>query len=157
MGIEFSVSATTRIKRPSETNGIHFHFIERDQFQDLIDNEALLEWAEYNGNLYGTPSRPIRAANEAGKDVLLEIEIQGARQIREKRPDALMFFVLPPSMAILERRLRSRGDTLDDDVIERLQIAQREIDDAPNLFDHLIVNDDLERASTEIANLIIGR
>lgn len=156
MDIEFSISATTRGIRPSEANGIHFHFMEKEAFQELIENEALLEWAEYNGNLYGTPSQPIRDANEAGRDVLLEIEIQGARQIRQQRPDALMFFILPPSMSILERRLRSRGDTSDEDVVGRLAIAQREIDEAPSLFDHLIVNDQLERASAQIANLIIG-
>lgn len=152
--VEFSVSVTTRGIRPTESDGVHFHFIDRASFEDLKDAGALLEWAEYNANLYGTPSRPIEEANAMGRDVLLEIEVQGARQIRDSRPDALMFFILPPSMEILEKRLRSRGDTSNEDIINRLQIAQREIDEAPHVFDHLVVNDDLKRATLEIANLI---
>ena len=155
LDLEFSVSATTRQPRPGEVDGKHFHFVLPDEFERLICDGALLEWASYNGNYYGTPVEPITVANDAGQDVLLEIEIQGARQIRAHRPDSLMFFVAPPSMAVLERRLRGRGDTSDEDIAGRLDVAQNEMDEAPDLFDHLVVNDTLERAIDEIANLII--
>jgi guanylate kinase len=154
--IVFSVSATTRPQRPGEIPGVHFDFIDEDEFVRLIEEGLLLEWASYNGNYYGTPRQPIEEANASGRDVLLEIEIQGARQVRAHRPDALMFFIVPPSVDVLESRLRARGDTSEIDIINRLRIAATEISEAPGLFDHIVVNDDLERAVAEIENLVIG-
>ena len=136
-------------------DGSHFHFLTRLEFEELISEGTLLEWAIYNGNYYGTPALPIEQANENGRDVLLEIEIQGARQVRLHRPDALMFFVVPPSMEVLEARLRARGDTSESDIIGRLAIAEVELDEAPDLFDYLVTNDVVGRASAEISNLMI--
>jgi len=122
----------------------------------MIENGELLEWAQYNNRFYGTPGAPVAAANAAGRDILLEIEIQGARQVREERPDALMFFVTPPSIEELEKRLVRRGDTSAADIEDRLEIAETEMAEAPGLFDHLIVNDRVDRAVAEIEALITG-
>jgi len=155
--IDYSVSATTRLPRPGEINGRHYHFISLSAFRALIDSDALLEWAEYNNHFYGTPEEPILSANEAGRSVLLEIELQGAKQVRKRREDAVMIFISPPSMEVLEHRLRSRGDTDDDDVAERLEIAATEMEAAPDVFDHLVVNDAWERAVEELVGLITDR
>lgn len=149
----FSVSATTRSPRPGETHGVHYWFIEPDEFATLIADGDLLEWAEYNQNRYGTLRQPVFDHLAAGDDVLLEIEVQGARQIRHTEAAAIMFFIVPPSLAELERRLRSRGDTTEGDIARRLDIARREMEEAP-LFDHIVVNDDLERAIGEVDELM---
>lgn len=151
----FSVSATTREPRPGEINGVDYLFVSPSEFEDLIAEGKLLEWAVYNNNYYGTPSEPIAAALDAGENILLDIEIQGARQIRANRPDALMIFVEPPSMRELERRLRSRGDTSPEDIADRLGIVATQMAEADELFDHRVVNDDLATAIDEVANLII--
>lgn len=152
--IDYSVSATTRLPRPGEINGRHYHFISRRDFTEMVDGDALLEWAEYNNHLYGTPEEPIERALEAGRSVLLEIELEGAKQVRKRRPDAIMIFVSPPSMEVLEHRLRSRGDTDDDDIVERLEIASAEMAAAPDVFDHTVVNDDWGKAVDELTSLI---
>lgn len=152
--IDYSVSATTRLPRPGEINGRHYHFISRRDFNEMIDNDSLLEWAEYNNHLYGTPEQPIERALEAGRSVLLEIELQGAKQVRERRPGAIMIFVSPPSMEVLEHRLRSRGDTDDEDIVDRLEIASAEMAAASEVFDHTVVNDDRGKAVDELTSLI---
>ena len=154
LDLVFSVSATTRLPRPGERHGVHYEFVSRRKFDAMIKADELLEWAEYNNRLYGTPALPVDAAVEEGRDVLLEIETQGARQVRENRPNAEMFFIAPPSLEELERRLRSRGDTLEADIEDRLRIAQAELVEAPELFDHIITNEDLRRAIEETLNLI---
>ena len=154
--IFFSVSATTRPPRPGETQGVDYDFVTKEEFEELIARDALLEWAIYNGNHYGTPSDAVEAETAAGKDVLLDIEIDGARQVRAQRPDALMIFVSPPSTEVLEHRLRSRGDTSSLDIASRLKIAESQLEEAPRLFDHIVVNEVLEHATREVANLIIG-
>lgn len=154
--IDYSVSATTRLPRPGEINGHHYHFISRRDFESMIDSDELLEWAEYNNHFYGTPREPIHKALEEGRNVLLEIELQGAKQVRKSRPDAIMVFISPPSMAVLESRLRSRGDTDDDDIADRLEIAAAEMEGASEVFDHTVVNDDWEKAVGELASLITG-
>jgi guanylate kinase len=151
---QFSVSATTRLPRPGERHGVHYEFVSRRDFEEMMENGELLEWAMYNNRYYGTPAAPIEAALAEGRDVLLEIEIQGARQVREKRPDAMMFFVQPPSLAELERRLRNRGDTSSEDIEDRLEIAESEMAEAPELFDHIILNDNLDSAVEEIVGLV---
>ncbi len=156
MDIVFSVSATTRAPRPGERDGVDYHFVTTEEFEVMIDENALLEWAVYNGNQYGTPAEPIKEANDAGVDVLLDIELEGARQVRAHRPDALMIFVAPPSLAILEQRLRNRGDTSEPDIRGRLMIAESQLAEASQLFDHVIVNEVLDEATDEVANLIIG-
>jgi guanylate kinase len=154
--LEFSVSATTRLPRPGERHGDHYNFVSRRDFEAMIENGELLEWAQYNNRFYGTPLAPVEAALADGSDVLLEIEIQGARQVRERKPEAVMFFIAPPSMQELEKRLRRRGDTSDEDIEDRLQIAEAEIAEAPTLFDHIVVNENLDQAVTEIVGLITG-
>ncbi|MGA7282467.1 MAG: guanylate kinase [Acidimicrobiia bacterium] len=151
---DFSTSVTTRLPRPGERHGIHYSFISRRDFEEMIENGDLLEWATYNNRFYGTPGAPIEAALAAGRDVVLEIEIQGARQIREHHPEAVMFFVQPPSLDELELRLRRRGDTSDEDIEDRLEIARQELEEAPGLFDHVVLNDDLEIAVAEIVRLV---
>lgn len=150
----FSVSATTRLPRPGETHGVHYWFISPDEFSTLVDQGELLEWAEYNQKRYGTLRQPVEEHLGAGDDVLLEIEIQGARQVRRSEPAAVMFFVVPPSLSELERRLRGRGDTPEEDIARRLEIARREMEEAPVLFDHTVVNDDLERVVGEVDALM---
>ena len=156
LDLDFSVSVTTRLPRPGERHGVHYSFISRKDFEAMIDAGELLEWAQYNNRFYGTPAVPVEAANAAGRDVLLEIEIQGARQVRKQRQDAVMFFVTPPSLEELEKRLIRRGDTSAADIEDRLELAETEIAEAPELFDHMIVNDRLDRAVAEIEALITG-
>jgi guanylate kinase len=153
---EFSVSATTRPARPGEVDGVHYYFIDREAFERLIADRSLLEWAVYNNNYYGTPAGPIAEALALGADVLLDIEIQGARQVKESRPDALMIFIEPPSREELERRLRQRGDTSEEDIQDRLAIVASQMAEAKELFDHTVINDDLDEATVEVANLING-
>jgi guanylate kinase len=157
LDIEFSVSATTRLPRPGERHGDHYDFVSRRDFETMIEKGEILEWAQYNNRFYGTPAAPIEAAIADGRDILLEIEIQGARQIREHRPDALMFFVAPPSMDELENRLRRRGDTSEEDIEDRLEIARSEMEESPSLFDHVVVNENLDQAVEEMVGLITAR
>ncbi len=154
--IVFSVSATTRPPRPGETQGVDYDFVTTEEFEEMITRDALLEWAIYNGNHYGTPSDPVERETMAGRDVLLSIEIDGARQVRAQRPDALMIFVTPPSTEVLEQRLRSRGDTSSQDIAIRLKIAESELEEAPSLFDHIVVNEVLDDVIDDVANLITG-
>jgi guanylate kinase len=142
--VELSVSHTTRERRPGEQDGVAYHFVPREEFQRLIDADAFLEWAEYHGNRYGTSWQALEAPLARGHDVLLEIEIQGARQVRERRPDARLVFLLPPSLEALEARLRARGTESAATVEGRLRLARRELAAADG-FDYAVVNDDLER------------
>lgn len=152
--VDFSVSATTRPPRPGEIEGYHYRFTTRSEFEDMIARGELLEWAEYNNHLYGTPVAAIDEANGRGRDVLLDIEIQGARQVREAKPDATMIFVAAPSIDELERRLRMRGDTSEDDIEARLEIASSQLAEAGEVFDHILVNDRFEDAVGELLTLI---
>ena len=157
LGIEFSVSATTRLPRPGERHGDHYNFISRRDFEKMIENDELLEWAIYNNRYYGTPQALIEETLADQRDILLEIEIQGARQVRERKPEAIMYFIAPPSLEELEKRLRRRGDTSDEDIEDRLEIAKSEMAEAPDLFDHIIVNDNLDQAISELEGLITTR
>jgi guanylate kinase len=149
----FSVSATTRERRPGEVDGVHYRFVTSEQFETMIEAGQFLEWAEYNGRRYGTPLAPVEAHLASGEDVLLEIEVQGAAQIRSAGIPAVMLFVVPPSLDELEARLRRRGDTSEADIRRRLGIARAEMTQA-ELFDHTVINDHLERCVTEIIALI---
>jgi guanylate kinase len=157
LGIEFSVSATTRLPRPGERHGVHYNFVSRRDFEKMIEDDELLEWAIYNNRYYGTPQTPIEETLDDQRDILLEIEIQGARQVRERKPEAIMYFIAPPSLEELERRLRRRGDTSDEDIEDRLEIAKSELAEAPELFDHIVVNDNLDQAISELEGLITAR
>lgn len=143
-----SKSWTTREPRPSES-GDEYHFVDRATFEGAIEDHQFLEWAEFHGHLYGTP----RFAAPEGCDLLLEIEVQGAEQVRLQRPDAEVFLILPPSMERLEERLRTRGDD-EKHIVDRLASAPLELHRAYKLDPHVIVNDDLERASGEILSIL---
>lgn len=148
-----SVSHTTRRPRPGERDGVDYHFVDEREFEGLIARGAFLEHARYSGNLYGTSWAAIEAPLAQGRDVLLEIETQGARQVRARREDACLVFLLPPSLAELERRLRGRGTDRDEEVARRLAIARQEFQAAP-LFDAFVVNDELERAVGELLAVV---
>ena len=142
----FSVSATTRDPRPSEVDGIHYHFVSRNRFHQMIEDNALVEWAEYGGHLYGTPVESVRRAREASQVVILDIELEGAKQVRASFPDADLIWIAPPSFEELERRLRHRGDTDEAAIAARLERARRDMAVAPSLFDHVVVNGDIGEA-----------
>lgn len=150
----FSVSATTRPPRPGESDGTDYWFLSTDDFEDRIAAGAFLEWATYNGRYYGTPRAAVDDHLAAGRDVLLDIEIQGARQVRASHPEAVLVFIAPPSMAELASRLRGRGDTDEADVRRRLGIAAGEIAEAAALFDHIVVNDDAMTATAEVLDIL---
>ena len=152
-GIRLSVSATTRAPREGETDGKDYHFLTRAHFDELVANDKMLEHAEYCGNCYGTPSEPIEKWQAEGCDVILEIEVQGGAQIKAKRPDCVSIFVLPPSLEVLENRLRRRGTESEEAIQKRLGAAKAEIAKAV-LYDYIIVNDDLETAVDEMAGLL---
>ncbi|MDT4915641.1 MAG: guanylate kinase [Pseudonocardiales bacterium] len=148
-----SVSATTRAPRPGETEGVDYHFVDRDEFAKLVDNGELLEHAEFAGNLYGTPRQPVLDHLAADVPTILEIELAGARQVRRSMPDARFVFLAPPSLDVLIQRLRDRGTETADAIAARLQHAQAELA-AENEFDEVIVNNDVERAAHQLAALI---
>jgi guanylate kinase len=149
-----SVSATTRPPRPGEVDGIDYFFIDGAGFDRMVADAEMLEWAEvFHGHRYGTPAGPVDLHRDAGRDVLLEIDVEGARWVRERAPDAVMILLEPPSRDELERRLRSRGTESDDSIAERLAKADWELAQR-SMFDHVVVNDDLERASAEVAAII---
>jgi guanylate kinase len=143
--LQVSVSATTRPPRAGEVHGRDYFFLSRDDFQAMVDQGGFLEWAEFAGNLYGTPRAPLLKQIESGQRVILEIELEGARQVRQTFPQALQLFVLPPSLEELEYRLRQRGQDPDEAIQRRLQRARVEIQ-AASEFDVQIINDDLEAA-----------
>ena len=148
-----SISATTRTPRPGEIEEEDYYFVSRQQFESMVEGDQLLEWAEYAGNYYGTPRSKVEEKIEEGKFVLLEIEVIGARKIKQTFPNAFLLFILPPSLAELERRLRGRGDESEDAIIRRLKRAQEEIE-VSSEFDVQIVNNKLEIALKEIENAI---
>lgn len=152
-GLETSVSATTRTPRPGERDGVAYHFVSEETFDRMVATGALLEWAEYAGNRYGTPRAPLDAAVAAGRTVLLEIEVQGALQVRSRLPEALLIFLAPPTFDDLEARLRDRGTEDDPKIQARLEVARGEMGHAET-FDHVVVNDDLDRATAAVADLI---
>lgn len=150
-----SVSATTRTPRPGEVDGVHYFFYDRPAFEDLIAEGAFLEHAEYAGNLYGTPRRAVEQRLEAGQPVLLEIELQGARQIRAAMPAARLVFLAPPSWEVLEQRLRGRGTEPEAVIAERLATGRVELA-AESEFDVTIVNTTVEAAAEELVELVTG-
>ncbi|MEX2655457.1 MAG: guanylate kinase, partial [Acidimicrobiia bacterium] len=150
----FSISATTRDPRPSEVDGVHYHFINREQFLEMIDEDALVEWAEYGGHLYGTPVESVRAARAQSEVVILDIDLEGAKQVRGSFEDGILVWIAPPSFVELEHRLRSRGDTDEAAIARRLERARTDMALAPSLFDHIVVNDDIETAVTRLKEVI---
>ena len=148
-----SISVTTRRPRAAELEGRDYYFLDDEAFQKLIESDGLLEWADVFGNRYGTPRAFVERERTAGRDVLLEIDVQGARQVRGRVPDAVLILLRPPSLEELARRLRGRGTESEDKIQLRLNEATRELAQA-DVFDHQIVNDDLVRASSQVADII---
>ncbi len=153
--LEYSVSLTTRPRRAGEEHGRDYHFVSPEDFQTLILEDAFLEWADVYGHRYGTLAGPVEEARAAGRDVLLELDVQGAAAIRARVPDAVLIFLVPRSIEELEARLRRRGTEEAAALDERLSQARREMEDADR-FDHVVVNDDLETAVSEVAAIITG-
>lgn len=144
-----SVSATTREPRPGERDGVDYHFLGREEFLRRAGAGEFLEWAEVHGNLYGTPRGAVEEWLEKGQDVILEIDVQGARQVRERMPEAVTIFVEPPSMEALEERLRRRGTESEEELQRRLRNAVRESGEKEG-FRYVVMNDDLQRAVEEL-------
>jgi guanylate kinase len=153
-GAGFSVSATTRAPRPGELDGQDYRFVDQDTFSELVRSGGMLEWAEYGGYRYGTPRAPVLDLLDRGIHVVLDIENDGARQVKRAYPSALLVFLTPPSRDELERRLRSRGDTTEHDIERRLGVADEQILDARRHYDHLVVNDDLETAISRVLSIL---
>lgn len=152
-GLSLSVSVTTRAPRPAEVDGVDYFFVDDDAFDRMIRAGELLEWAEIVGHRSGTPRGFVEDRLAAGRDVVLEIDVVGASQIRDRVPGSVLIFVEPPSMEELERRLRGRGTETEDRIRLRLETAGWELEQR-DWFDHAIVNDDLERASSQVAAII---
>ncbi|MBQ1251071.1 MAG: guanylate kinase [Clostridia bacterium] len=149
----YSISATTRQPRPGEVDGVNYYFLSHERFKEMIANGELLEHAEYVGNYYGTPEGPVNEMLAQGKDVILEIEVQGALIVKEKRPDAILVFIAPPSFEVLESRLRGRGTEKDEVVAMRLEKARGECAHMDG-YDYIVVNDLLDDSINNLASII---
>lgn len=154
-GLEFSVSATTRAPRAGERDGVDYHFVTREAFAELLRTGALLEHAEVYGNYYGTPRAPVDAALAEGRSIVLDIDVQGAAQVRRAHPEAVSVFVLPPNLAAIEARLRARG--LDDAAIvaRRVREADEQLAEA-DTYDYLVMNDDLASAHAQFQAVLVA-
>ncbi len=150
--LTFSVSATTRAPRPGETDGVHYYFITKEAFEDMIQKDAFVEYDAHMKNYYGTPKAQLEEKLERS-NVILDIEPNGAFNVRKTRPDATLIFIAPPSVEELERRLRSRGDTPEDQIRVRLERAQWELEQAKQ-YDHTVINDAVDTCADEILNII---
>lgn len=150
----FSVSVTTRAPRPGEVDGAHYHFIDRAEFDRMVTAGELLEHAEYAGNCYGTPRKPVADALAAGRPAVLEIELQGARQVRKAMPDAQLVMLMPPSWETLVSRLTGRGTEPEAVVARRLEVAKQELAAAEE-FDAVVVNADVKTAAAELLTLVL--
>jgi len=153
-GIRFSISCTTREAREGERDGVDYRFISTRQFLELLDQGAFLEHAQVHGGYYGTLDEDVRKVLDSGEDILLEIDVQGALQVREKMPESVLIFVSPPSFKELEQRLRDRATESEELLQVRLRNAQWEMERA-DCYDHVIINDDLERAAGELEKIIL--
>lgn len=149
----YSVSATTRNPREGEVDGVNYFFVTKEEFQSWIDQGRMLEHACYVGNYYGTPEKPVQEHLDRGEDVILEIELQGALNVKAKRPDAVTVFIAPPSMTVLEDRLRGRGTEAEETIAKRMATARTECDHVGE-FRYVVVNDDLDKAIDDLKSII---
>jgi guanylate kinase len=154
--LRFSISYTTRSMRAGEIRGEHYEFVSREEFQDMIERDSFAEWAEVHGNFYGTPRADIEKWIETGVDVILDIDVQGARRLRGVFDDAVFIFVVPPSIEILEQRLRDRKSEQDRDISIRLGIAREEVA-CSKCYDYIIINDDADVAAERIEAVILSQ
>ena len=148
----FSVSATTQAPRPGEQDGVNYFFVTRERFEEMVRTGELLEHAEYVGNCYGTPRAYVEQRLEAGYNVILDIEVQGARQVMEAAPEAVLVFLIPPTLAELERRLRARGTESDEVIRGRLERAKEEC--RSDFYRYIVINDDADTAAKELDAII---
>ena len=151
--LRMSVSATTRQPRPGEEHGRHYFFVSREEFQKLVDEEKMLEHAEYVGNCYGTPRGPVENWMAEGRDVILEIDVQGGAQVKKLMPDCVSVFITPPSLAVLEKRLRQRGTEDEETIQRRLKTARQELEQA-KYYDYIVINDRLEDAVADMQAIL---
>lgn len=151
--LKFSISSITRPMREGEKEGEKYHFISREEFEDMIKNDRLLEHNVFVGNYYGTPREPVEKCIEAGEDIFVEIDVNGAAQIRQKAPDALSIFIMPPSMSVLRARLTGRGTETPELIEKRLEAAAKEIARADE-YDYIVINDVLEDAVADVNAII---
>lgn len=151
--MQVSVSHTTRQPRPGEENGVHYHFVNHQQFEQLITDKAFYEYAEVFGNYYGTSEQAIDAQLEQGIDVFLDIDWQGAQQVRKRKPEVTTVFIAPPSLRILEQRLRGRGQDSEETIVRRMQQAQSESSHYQE-FDYIIINDNFEQAEIDLTTIV---
>lgn len=149
----YSVSATTRKMRPGEQDGVDYFFVSREEFEAMIAEDSLIEYAEYVGNYYGTPLAYVEKTLEAGRDVFLEIEVQGASKVKEKMPEGIFIFLAPPSLAELENRLTDRGTDSAAVIAERMRRAQEEIE-MMEAYDYVVVNDTVDKAVDQVNAII---
>lgn len=150
--VKFSISATTRNPREGEKDGVNYFFISEEEFQKAIENKEFLEWAEFSGNFYGTKKSFVEKTLAKGIDLILEIEVQGARQVKEKMPEAVSIFIMPPSVKELEKRLRGRHTEDEETIQKRLKQVERELE-AGKMFDYKIVNDNIETALNKLQKI----
>lgn len=150
---EYSISMTTRNQRIGEVDGVDYFFKSREEFEALIKEDAFIEYAEYVGNYYGTPVQYVRDTMDAGKDVFLEIEVQGARQVRKKFPEALFIFLAPPTLEHLEQRLIGRGTESQEVIQNRINEARKEVE-MMNLYDYVVINDEVMEAKQKVQTIV---
>lgn len=151
--LKVSISATTRAPRDKDVNGVNYHFVTKEKFMEMLENGEILEHAEFCGNYYGTPKASVMELTEKGYDVVLEIEVQGGAQIKKIMPDCVSIFITPPSLEILEKRLRKRATETEEDILKRLATAKGELKEAHN-YDYVVVNDKLEDAVEDVKAII---
>lgn len=151
--IAFSISSITRDMRPGEVEGEKYNFISRERFEQMLQNDELLEHNVFVGNYYGTPKTPVINCVENGQDILIEVDVNGAVQIREKMPEAVSIFIMPPSLEVLKKRLTGRGTDSVEVIEKRLNEALREIASAKD-YDYIVVNDDLETAANDFVSIM---
>ena len=151
--LAFSVSSTTRPPRPGEVDGLHYRFVTPQEFNALVAREAFLEWAEVFGERYGTPADPVESERAAGRDVLVEVDVQGARSVKARVPEAILIFLEPPSEEELARRLAARGTERGPALEARLSEARRELKEA-SWFDHRVMNDRVDEATARVLAII---
>lgn len=151
----FSTSVTSRKPRPGENDGREYFFIDRERFEKMVESDELLEHAVYVGNYYGTPRKFVEDKLDAGNSVFLDIEVQGARQVKEKKPDAVMVFLIPPTLDELRKRLEKRGTESEETICNRLSRAREEYAEA-DFYDYIVVNDDPDIAAAELNAILLA-
>ncbi len=157
-GMKLSVSATTRSPRPGETDGVDYHFVDEDEFGEMVESDGFLEHADVFGRLYGTPKSEVEAARDGGYDLIVEIDVQGAKQLKPKVAEAVAVFIVPQDPEELESRLRGRGTEAEEDVQRRLGIAKEEISfmETSDCYDYIVENDEVEAAAARLRSIVVA-